>query len=104
LLRSPYPLIQTIVLQNIRRLVKSNNAVIVGLDNSVYVLFPVSIGAQVFTLALRILMFLAAAHGFLWMNMKMCFILPNISVEYDTISVFFVKTLILLAVAAFEIF
>ncbi|CAH8274115.1 unnamed protein product [Arabidopsis lyrata] len=47
LLRSPYPLIQTIVLQNIRRLVKSNNAVIVGLDNSVYVLFPVSIGAQI---------------------------------------------------------
>ncbi|CAB80329.1 hypothetical protein [Arabidopsis thaliana] len=93
LLRSPYPLIQTIVLQNIRRLVKSNNAVIVGLDNSVYVLFPVSIGAQVFTLALRILMFLAAAHGFLWMNMKMCFILPNISVEYDTISVFFIVQL-----------
>ncbi|KAH0894059.1 hypothetical protein HID58_056488, partial [Brassica napus] len=45
LLRSPYPLIQT-VLQNIRHLVKSNNAVIVGLDNSVHVLFPVSIGAQ----------------------------------------------------------
>ncbi|CAN6817852.1 unnamed protein product [Brassica oleracea] len=47
LLRSPYPLIQTVVLQNIRRLVKSNNAVIVGLDNSVHVLFPVSIGAQI---------------------------------------------------------
>ncbi|KAL0891609.1 hypothetical protein Bca101_015592 [Brassica carinata] len=47
LLRSPYPLIQTIVLQNIRHLVKSNNAVIVGLDNSVHVLFPVSIGAQI---------------------------------------------------------
>ncbi|CAF1710430.1 unnamed protein product [Brassica napus] len=46
LLRSPYPLIQT-VLQNIRHLVKSNNAVIVGLDNSVHVLFPVSIGAQI---------------------------------------------------------
>lgn len=67
---------------------------IVGLDNSVYVLFPVSIGAQVFTLALRILMFLFAAHSFLWMNMKMCYILPNISVEYDTISVFFIETLI----------
>ena len=53
MLRSPYPLIQT-VLQNIRHLVKSNNAVIVGLDNSVHVLFPVSIGAQVIlTLALR---------------------------------------------------
>ncbi|KAG5407777.1 hypothetical protein IGI04_013896 [Brassica rapa subsp. trilocularis] len=47
LLRSPYPLIQTIVLQNIRHLVKSNNAVIVGLDNSVHALFPVSIGAQI---------------------------------------------------------
>ncbi|XP_013598746.1 PREDICTED: vam6/Vps39-like protein [Brassica oleracea var. oleracea] len=47
LLRSPYPLIQTIVLQNIRHLVKSNNAVIVGLDNSVHSLFPVSIGAQI---------------------------------------------------------
>ncbi|CAN8328098.1 unnamed protein product [Cochlearia groenlandica] len=47
LLRSPYPLIQTIVLQNIRHLVKSNSAVIVGLDNSVHVLFPVSIGAQI---------------------------------------------------------
>ncbi|VVB10023.1 unnamed protein product [Arabis nemorensis] len=47
LLRSPYPLIQTVVLQNIRHLVKSNNAVIVGLDNSVHVLFPVSIGAQI---------------------------------------------------------
>ncbi|KAL0798538.1 hypothetical protein Bca101_053713 [Brassica carinata] len=47
LLRSPYPLIQTVVLQNIRHLVKSNNAVIVGLDNSVHILFPVSIGAQI---------------------------------------------------------
>ncbi|XP_010548331.1 PREDICTED: vam6/Vps39-like protein [Tarenaya hassleriana] len=47
LLRSSYPLIQTIVLQNVRHLVKSNNAVIVGLDNSVYVLFPVSLGAQI---------------------------------------------------------
>lgn len=78
MLRSPYPLIQTIVLQNIRRLVKSNNAVIVGLDNSVYVLFPVSIGAQVFTLALRILMFLATAYGFSWMYMRICYILPHI--------------------------
>lgn len=42
------------MLQNIQHLVKSNSAVIVGLDNSVHLLFPVSIGAQVFTLALRI--------------------------------------------------
>ncbi|CAF2247953.1 BnaA08g15330D [Brassica napus] len=47
LLRSPYPLIQTVVLQNIRHLVKSNSAVIVDLDNSAHVLFPVSIGAQI---------------------------------------------------------
>ncbi|CAG7898802.1 unnamed protein product [Brassica rapa] len=41
--KRPYPLIQTVVL---RHLVKSNNAVIFGLDNSAHVLFPVSIGAQ----------------------------------------------------------
>ncbi|GKU94529.1 hypothetical protein SLEP1_g8010 [Rubroshorea leprosula] len=46
-LRVPYPLIQTVVLQNIRRLVKSNNAVIVALDYSVYGLFPVPLGAQI---------------------------------------------------------
>ncbi|KAH0915728.1 LOW QUALITY PROTEIN: hypothetical protein HID58_030174 [Brassica napus] len=47
LLRSPYPLIQTVVLQIIRHLDKSNSAVIVDLDNSAHVLFPVSIGAQI---------------------------------------------------------
>ncbi|XP_050227508.1 vacuolar sorting protein 39 [Mercurialis annua] len=46
-LRVPYQLIQTIVLQNVRHLTQSNNAVIVGLDNSVYGLFPVPLGAQI---------------------------------------------------------
>ncbi|CAN0861876.1 Vacuolar sorting protein 39 [Linum grandiflorum] len=46
-LRVPYPMIQTIVLQNVRRLVQSNNAVIVALDNSVHGLFPVPVGAQI---------------------------------------------------------
>ncbi|EEF40866.1 conserved hypothetical protein [Ricinus communis] len=46
-LRVPYPLIQTIVLQNVRHLIQSNNSVIVALDNSVYGLFPVPLGAQI---------------------------------------------------------
>ncbi|EOX92571.1 hypothetical protein QUC31_003706 [Theobroma cacao] len=46
-LRVPYPLIQTIVLQNARHLIKSNNAVVVALNNSVYGLFPVPLGAQI---------------------------------------------------------
>lgn len=46
-LRVPYPLIQTIVLRNVRRLVRSNNAVIVALDNSVFGFFPVPLGAQI---------------------------------------------------------
>lgn len=46
-LRVPYPLIQTVVLRNVRRLVRSNSAVIVALDNSVFGLFPVPLGAQI---------------------------------------------------------
>lgn len=46
-LRDPYPLIQTVVLRNVRRLTGSNKAIIVGLDNSVHGLFPVPLGAQV---------------------------------------------------------
>ncbi|MCD7454517.1 Vam6/Vps39-like protein, partial [Datura stramonium] len=46
-LRVPYPLIQTVVLRNVRRLVRSNNAVIVALDNSVFGIFPVPLGAQI---------------------------------------------------------
>ncbi|KAL5557285.1 hypothetical protein UlMin_039521 [Ulmus minor] len=46
-LRSPYPLIQTVVLRNVRHLLQSNNSVIVVLDNSVYGLFPVPLGAQI---------------------------------------------------------
>ncbi|KAF4393271.1 hypothetical protein G4B88_002005 [Cannabis sativa] len=46
-LRPPYPLIQTVVLRNVRRLLRSNNSVVVALDNSVYGLFPVPLGAQI---------------------------------------------------------
>ncbi|XP_065851634.1 vacuolar sorting protein 39 [Euphorbia lathyris] len=46
-LRVPYPLIQTVVLQNVRHLIQSSNAVIVALDKSVYGLFPVPLGAQI---------------------------------------------------------
>ncbi|XVF62028.1 hypothetical protein PTKIN_Ptkin08bG0184100 [Pterospermum kingtungense] len=46
-LRVPYPLIQTIVLHNARHLIKSNNAFVVAVDNSVYGLFPVPLGAQI---------------------------------------------------------
>lgn len=53
-LRAPYPLIQTVVLRNVRRLIQSNNAVIVALENSVYGLFPVPLGAQVFLISFNI--------------------------------------------------
>ncbi|XAR57901.1 hypothetical protein NMG60_11026193 [Bertholletia excelsa] len=46
-LRVPYPLIQTVVLRNVRRLSQSNHAIIIALDNSVYGLFPVPLGAQI---------------------------------------------------------
>ncbi|GAB4827022.1 Vam6/Vps39-like protein [Ancistrocladus abbreviatus] len=46
-LRAPYPLIQTVVLRNVRHLIKSNGAVIVSLENSVHGLFPVPLGAQI---------------------------------------------------------
>lgn len=46
-LRVPYPLIQTVVLRNVRRIHQSNNAIIVALDNSIYGLFPVPLGAQI---------------------------------------------------------
>lgn len=46
-LRVPYPLIQTVVLRNVRHLLQSNNAIIVALDSSVYGLFPVPLGAQI---------------------------------------------------------
>lgn len=46
-LRQPYPLIQTIVLRNVRHLCQSSNSVILALDNSIQGLFPVPLGAQV---------------------------------------------------------
>jgi tetratricopeptide (TPR) repeat protein len=46
-MRVPYPLIQTVVLRNVKRLVQSNNTIIVALDKSIYGLFPVPLGAQI---------------------------------------------------------
>ncbi|KAK4711863.1 hypothetical protein R3W88_006376 [Solanum pinnatisectum] len=46
-LRVPYSLIQTVVVRNVRHLVRSNNTVIVALDNSVFGFFPVPLGAQI---------------------------------------------------------
>ncbi|KAI3669597.1 hypothetical protein L6452_40871 [Arctium lappa] len=46
-LRVPYPLIQTIVLRNVRSIQQGNNAVIVTLEKSIYGLFPVPLGAQI---------------------------------------------------------
>ncbi|KAA3457505.1 vam6/Vps39-like protein isoform X1 [Gossypium australe] len=50
-LRVPYPLIQTIVLHDACHLIKSNNAIVVASNNSVYGLFPVPLGAQIVQLA-----------------------------------------------------
>ncbi|KAL2348516.1 hypothetical protein Fmac_002516 [Flemingia macrophylla] len=46
-LRAPYPLIQTVVLRNVRHICQSNNSVILALDNSIHGLFPVPLGAQI---------------------------------------------------------
>ncbi|KAI6695399.1 hypothetical protein NL676_023109 [Syzygium grande] len=46
-LRVPFPLIQTVVLRNVRHLAQSNGAIVVAQDNSVYGFFPVPIGAQI---------------------------------------------------------
>ncbi|KAJ8439744.1 hypothetical protein Cgig2_009568 [Carnegiea gigantea] len=46
-LKQPYPLIQTIVLRNVRHLMHSNGVILVALEKSVYGLFPVPLGAQV---------------------------------------------------------
>ncbi|XP_057434898.1 vacuolar sorting protein 39-like [Lotus japonicus] len=46
-LRAPYPLIQTIVLRNVRHIRQSNNSVILVLENSVHGLFPVPLGVQI---------------------------------------------------------
>ncbi|XP_061342350.1 vacuolar sorting protein 39 [Gastrolobium bilobum] len=46
-LRDPYPLIQTVVLRNVRHLRQGNNSVILALDNSIHGLFPVPLGAQI---------------------------------------------------------
>ncbi|KAL8266108.1 hypothetical protein R6Q59_003452 [Mikania micrantha] len=46
-LRVPYPLIQTVVLRDVCCIHQGNNAIIVSLNNSVYGLFPVPLGAQI---------------------------------------------------------
>ncbi|KAL5723282.1 Vam6/Vps39-like protein [Ranunculus cassubicifolius] len=45
-LRAPHPLVQTVVLRSIYRLLQSNDFVFATSNNSVYGLFPVPIGAQ----------------------------------------------------------
>ncbi|KAJ4962524.1 hypothetical protein NE237_022463 [Protea cynaroides] len=49
-LNAPYPLVQTVVLRNVYRLICSNGSVIIALHNSIYGLFPVPIGAQIIQL------------------------------------------------------
>ncbi|XP_072972128.1 vacuolar sorting protein 39 [Typha angustifolia] len=46
-LRAPNPLIQTVVLRDVRLLLQTNNCVLAALGNSVYCLFPVPLGAQI---------------------------------------------------------
>ncbi|XP_057449390.1 vacuolar sorting protein 39 isoform X3 [Lotus japonicus] len=46
-LRDPYPLIQTVVLRNVRHIFQSNNSMILALDNSIHGLVPVPLGAQI---------------------------------------------------------
>ncbi|KAL5704619.1 Vam6/Vps39-like protein [Ranunculus cassubicifolius] len=46
-LRAPHPLVQTVVLRSIYRLLQSNDFVFATSNNSVYGLFPVPIGAQI---------------------------------------------------------
>ncbi|XP_020223386.1 vacuolar sorting protein 39-like isoform X2 [Cajanus cajan] len=46
-LQAPYPLIQTVVLQNVRHLSHSNNSVILALDNFIHGLFPVPLRVQI---------------------------------------------------------
>lgn len=46
-LQQPYPLIQTVVLRNVRHLIRSNDTILVALEKSVHGLFPVPLGAQI---------------------------------------------------------
>lgn len=72
-LRDPYPLIQTVVLRNARRILQSNNAVIVALENAVYGLFPVPLGAQVF-LVLYVLNFYCRCTIFFGKEVRIVFL------------------------------
>ncbi|XP_042452913.1 vacuolar sorting protein 39 isoform X1 [Zingiber officinale] len=46
-LRAPYPLIQTVGLRDVRLLLQSNSSLIAALNNAVYCLLPVPLGAQI---------------------------------------------------------
>ncbi|KAL4582952.1 hypothetical protein LXL04_007514 [Taraxacum kok-saghyz] len=46
-LRVPFPLIQTIVIRNVRHIQKGNNGIIVSLERSLFGLSPVPLGAQI---------------------------------------------------------
>nr|XP_043618228.1 vacuolar sorting protein 39-like [Erigeron canadensis] len=46
-LRVPYPLIQTIGVRNVRSIQEGSNSILVSLDQSIYGLFPVPLGAQI---------------------------------------------------------
>lgn len=78
-LRVPYPLIQTIVLPNIRHLVKSCNAVIVASENSICGLFPVPLGAQVIFASTTLIMCL---HPFLLFHKNLIFLYFQLEREY----------------------
>ncbi|CAJ2647564.1 unnamed protein product [Trifolium pratense] len=66
-LRQPYPLIQTIVLRNVRHVCQSSNSVILALDNSIQGLFPVPLGAQIVQLT---------ASGNFEQALSLCKLLP----------------------------
>ncbi|XP_075514737.1 vacuolar sorting protein 39-like isoform X2 [Primulina tabacum] len=66
-LLDPYPLIQTVVLRNARRLLQSTHAMIVALETSVYGFFPVPLGAQIVQLT---------ASGNFEEALAMCKLLP----------------------------
>ncbi|XP_077225169.1 vacuolar sorting protein 39 [Tasmannia lanceolata] len=46
-LRAPYPLVQTVALRDVHNLIQSNSHVIAALDNSIFGLLPVPLGAQI---------------------------------------------------------
>ncbi|XP_076960702.1 vacuolar sorting protein 39-like isoform X2 [Bidens hawaiensis] len=49
-LRAPYPLMQTIVIRNVHGIQQGSNGVIVSLDQALFGLFPIPLGAQIIQL------------------------------------------------------